>query len=43
MLYELFKNDPYLFIVRFLNGEELAIVHKTIGKRFNVNVNEEAA
>ncbi|MGK9268670.1 hypothetical protein KXR56_18740 [Bacillus inaquosorum] len=57
VLYELYKNDPYLFIralkegyvvnqpiefdeaiVRFFNGEELAIVHKTTGKRFNVNV-----
>lgn len=57
VLYEMYKNDPYLFIralkegyvvnqpidfdeaiVRFFNGEELAIVHKTTGKRFNVNV-----
>lgn len=57
ILYELYKNDPYLFIralkegyvvnqpikfdeaiVRFFNGEELAIVHKTTGRRYNVNV-----
>ncbi|MED3629321.1 hypothetical protein P4478_20590 [Bacillus subtilis] len=34
-------NQPIEFdeaIVRFFNGEELAIVHKTTGKRFNVNV-----
>ncbi|MCY8328913.1 hypothetical protein MOC47_08635 [Bacillus spizizenii] len=57
ILYELYKNDPYLFIralkegyvvnqpiafdeaiVRFFNGEELAIVHKATGRRYNVNV-----
>ncbi|ADP32449.1 hypothetical protein [Bacillus atrophaeus] len=34
-------NQPIEFneaIVRFFKGEELAIVHKTTGKRFNVNV-----
>ncbi len=34
-------NQPIEFdetIVRFFNGEELAVVHKTTGKRFNVNV-----
>ncbi|OEI74469.1 hypothetical protein BG616_09705 [Bacillus subtilis] len=34
-------NQPIVFdeaIVRFFNGEELAIVHRTVGKRFNVNV-----
>lgn len=34
-------NQPIEFdeaIVRFVNGEELAIVHKTTGKRFNVDV-----
>ncbi|MCG8395109.1 hypothetical protein LWS67_00430 [Bacillus atrophaeus] len=30
-------------IVRFYNGEELAIVHKTTDKRFNVNVTIKAA
>ncbi|MCY8934422.1 hypothetical protein MOE21_17730 [Bacillus atrophaeus] len=33
-------NQPIEFdeaIVRFFKGEELAIVHKTTGKRFNVN------
>ncbi|MED4861451.1 hypothetical protein [Bacillus atrophaeus] len=34
-------NQPIEFdkaIVRFFNGEELAIVHKTTDKRFNINV-----
>lgn len=34
-------NQPIEFdetIVRFFDGEELAVVHKTTGKRFNVNV-----
>ncbi|QPZ43967.1 hypothetical protein I7X10_09175 [Bacillus halotolerans] len=37
-------NQPIEFdeaIVRFVNGEELAIVHKTTGKRFNDCENEE--
>lgn len=52
VLYELYKDDPYLFIralkegyvvnqpiafdeaiVRFFNGEELAILHKTTGQK----------
>lgn len=55
VLYEMYKNDPYLFIralkegyvvnqpidfdeaiVRFFKGEELAIVHKTTGKRLKM-------
>lgn len=41
-LKEGYVNQPIAFdeaIVRFFNGEELAIVHKTTGKRFSVNLN----
>lgn len=32
-------NQPFdEAFVRFFNGEELAIVHKTTGRRYNVNV-----